>query len=204
MTDDWLPDWSAKTVVLLGSGPTAAAANLEAVRGKARVLAINSSWLLAPWADALYACDGLWWQQQGGCPDFEGLKITADREAAERWGLQRIRVTRGERRMLFDPPGRVGGGENSGFHAVNLIAQLGVRRIVLVGFDMRVDRGVHWHPPHTGGLGNPTETSTRRWRLILDAAGSELAARGIEVLNASPESALKAYPKVDLVEALLP
>lgn len=104
--------------------------------------------------------------------------------------------------MLFDRAGHVGSGGNSGFQAINLAAQLGADPIVLVGFDMRVDHGLHWHGRHAGNLRNPSPTNIREWRQRLNLAAASLAARGITVLNASPESALTAYPIVPFGRAL--
>lgn len=99
-------------------------------------------------------------------------------------------------------PSSVGFGGNGGFHAVNLAAQWGVRRIVLVGFDYSLAHGVHWHGRHTGRLNNPTEHNVRRWRARLDETAPTLARLGIEVCNASEHSTLRAFPKRPLLEAI--
>lgn len=102
----------------------------------------------------------------------------------------------------MDQPGKTGWGANSGFQALNLAAQFRPRRIVLVGYDMRIDLGVHWHGRHRGSLNNPGQSTVITWRIALDGVAGDLAALGIEVLNASPVSALTAYPIVDFREAL--
>lgn len=192
----WAPDWRGACAVVVAGGPSAAAVDLARARGKARALAVNEGWQLAPWAEVLYACDGAWWGLRQGVQEFAGLKVTADHAAALAFpGLHLIRVRHGIDRMSF-VPGEVGWGGNSGFHAVNLAAQFGAARIVLVGFDMHVAGGVHWHGRHPRGLNNPDARNTARWRRLMDAAAPDLAARGIEVLNASPTSALTAYAKV--------
>ncbi len=96
--------------------------------------------------------------------------------------------------MVREPVGTIGGGGNSAFQAVNLAAQWGARRICLVGFDYR---GSHWHPDHPRGLRNPTESQMSAWARNLDNMAPVLAGWGIEVLNLSPHSALKAYPYAD-------
>lgn len=98
--------------------------------------------------------------------------------------------------------GVIGGGGNSGFQAVNLAAQFGVREIILVGFDMHLGDGVHWHGRHPPGLNNPRASTVARWRERLDAQAARLARLGITVLNASPTSALTAFPKTTLEAAL--
>jgi hypothetical protein len=74
-------------------------------------------------------------------------------------------------------------------------------RIVLVGYDMSIAKGLHWHGAHEG-LNNPQERDVARWRRVIDAAAGTIKALGIPVFNASADSALEAYPKVTLEEAL--
>lgn len=105
-------------------------------------------------------------------------------------------------RILVEQLGVVGDGGNSGFQAINLAAQFGAARIVLVGFDMRLDRGVHWHGKHPPGLNNPHDIHLTRWRRAIDGAAPNLAALGIQVWNASPVSALTAFPIVSIEDAL--
>jgi len=105
-------------------------------------------------------------------------------------------------RMAFDQFGVLGAGGNSGFQAVNLAAQTGAARIALVGFDMTISAGVHWHGRHKPGLNNPGHLVIDGWRRGLDAMAPKLAALGIEVVNCSAQSALKAYRHMSLEEAL--
>lgn len=151
----------------------------------------------------LYACDYAWWNKYDGVPSFGGLKISHNEHKPKpQWGLRLIEVVRGDDRLRTSKIGEVGWGGNSGFHAINLAVQFGVSRIVLVGFDMRLDGGLHWHGRHGAGLHNPTDGNVARWRRCIDDAAAELADLGVEVLNASPVSALTAYPKVTLEEAI--
>ncbi len=104
--------------------------------------------------------------------------------------------------MVLEEPYTIGAGGNSGFQAINLAVQFGVRKIILVGFDMRVDRGTHWHGDHVGGLGNPDADKVERWRVNLDAAADSLSAAGVTVINTSAVSALRNFPKMSIREAL--
>jgi hypothetical protein len=166
------------------------------------VIAINESFRLVPSADVLYACDFGWWEKRRGVPEFTGLKLSQDSKATKRgWGIERVHVIRGDDRLQLVRPGHVGWGGNGGFHALNLAVQFLPSKIVLVGYDMRVDRGLHWHGAHEG-LNNPTAPNVERWRRCIDAAAEQIAAMGIRVFNASHVSALSAYPKTSLEEAL--
>ena len=111
-------------------------------------------------------------------------------------------VDRNSDKLLLGKFGFIGWGGNSGFQALNLAVQFGAKRIVLVGYDMRCDQGLHWHGPHGKGLNNPTPRNVERWRRVTDEAADLLRFLGVEVVNCSPISALRAYPKMGLEEAL--
>lgn len=66
---------------------------------------------------------------------------------------------------------------------------------------MHVGAGAHWHGKHHG-MSNPNSINTARWRVKLDAQAPRLRSLGVTVLNASPNSALTAFPKMTLAEAL--
>ena len=166
------------------------------------MLVINESVRRAPWADALYACDGAWWDHRRGVPEFGGLKVSQDVRAAKAWGVHQVRLRQHCDRLLVEEAGEIGWGGNSGFHAVNLAVQFGAARLVLVGYDMTLAFGVHWHGRHGGHLNNPSAKALARWAAVLDAQGPLLASLGIEVFNTSPTSALEAFPYATLEEAL--
>jgi hypothetical protein len=149
----------------------------------------------------LYACDRKWWDLHDGLPAFDGLKITQDGAAAKRYGLLQVRNTKRDQLALGEP-GLTGWGGNSGFQALNLAVQFGARKIVLVGFDMTLEHGVHWHGLHPRGLNNPAQRNVEKWRAALDGAHGLLAQLGVLVLNASPVSTLTKYRKVTLEEAM--
>lgn len=188
------PDWTGQTAVVVASGPSAKDARLCLAWGRARFLAVNESWRLCPWADALYACDGAWWRKCGGVPEFKGLKLTYEAAAARQFGMDRVDIERGNNALLVG--GRiVGDGGNSGFQALNLAINWGAKRVLLVGFDMTIAGGEHWHGRHPTGLNNPRQQNINRW---LSADWS--APSGVEIVNCNLESALNAYPKMSFEE----
>lgn len=155
-----------------------------------------------PFAGVLYACDGAWWKHRNGVPEFAGLKISQDAVAFREFGVAKVRLIKGKDELLVTKPGEIGDGGNSGFQALNLAVQFGATKIVLVGFDMRLDRGAHWHGRHGSGLNNPRDPNLMRWRRTIDGAAARLASLGVRVINASPVSTLRAYPIMSLEQAL--
>ena len=160
---------------------------------------------MAPWAEVLYGCDHGWWRERNGVPEFQGVKLSQDATTCARYrDVHKIDVQRDEHKLLLDQPGVIGSGYNSGFQALNLVVQFGVKRVILVGLDMRLgERGeVHWHGRHAKGLSNPTVVTIARWRDVMDRQVKTLKHLGVAVINASEISALTAFPKMSFLEAL--
>ncbi len=197
----WFPDWTGERAVIVASGPSAMDAPLSALKGKARVIATNDSWRLVPWADVLYASDAEWWATGAG-DEFAGLKVSR----SPWFGVRKVDLAGREgawsNDLELDQLGVIGAGAGSGFQALNLAAQFGAKRIALVGFDARIDRGLHWHGAHGGGLKNPHEGTARLWADFLDMAAPVLAELGVAVVNCSLVSALSAYPVCALEDFL--
>lgn len=106
-------------------------------------------------------------------------------------------------RLLFDEVGRIGAGGNSGFQALNIAAQLGADRIILVGFDMNDDHPQHWYGRNRWPMANnPDRSNFRRWRDGFGTAAAQLRAMGVRVVNASPKTALTCFPVMGLDEAM--
>lgn len=83
------------------------------------------------------------------------------------------------------------------------MALAGVRRIILTGFDMQhTDGKTHWHGDHGPGLTNPPVNMLAGSARVLDSQAGALAERGVEVLNATRETALRAYKRVSMEKAL--
>lgn len=179
-------DWTGQDTIIVASGPSAKTTQLEFVRDRARVIALNSSWRLVPWADVLYGTDGQFWFHNDGVPQFTGRKFTSSINAGRRYALDVLLTT----------------GNNSGHRAIHLAEALNAKRILLVGFDMHDKNGVHWHEPHRGQMLNPTASSMRMWCTELHKAAVFLNQRGTRVINCTPGSALQCFPIMMLNEAL--
>jgi hypothetical protein len=135
---------------------------------------------------------------------FGGLKISQDRVACDQFkDIRKVTVDTRGNHLLLDTPGQIGSGGNGGFQALNLAVQFGASPILLVGFDMRIDLGEHWHPRHYPPLSNPhPNDNLPRWRAALDGADGVLNSLGVKVANCSAVSLLKAYPKMTVQEAM--
>lgn len=160
-----------------------------------------------PWADVLYGCDARWWNVHNGVPEFPGEKWTSrDRlqkhhnhkaEEIEKFGLCWLEGQPGHTFSL--DPARLTYGDNSGFQALNLALLFGATTIVLVGYDMRHVNGQgHFFGRHPEPLFNQDDYG--QWVRIFDEAALALPST-VKISNATPASALKCWPHVELEAA---
>lgn len=201
----WYPDWSGARCVIIASGPSASGAGVDRARGRAKVIATNNSWKLAPWADMLYASDAIWWTVNGGVPEFTGLKVSRHGGDPLPAGIRTVSVhqkTRAAEDDLIYAPGVIAGGGGSGYQSLNLAIQFGCKDIALVGLDATLAHGSHWHGDHGQGLKNPGDVTTEIWRDAMDRAGYSLAGSDIKVVNCSAVSTITAFPKTTLEDWL--
>lgn len=201
---NWWPDWRGEACAIVASGPSAKNAGVDLLRNRIRVVAINDSYRLCPWADVLYGCDATWWRVKDGVPEFQGLKITQDTAAVAKYpDIHKVTLKDLKHdALVWDERGVIGAGGNSGFQAFNLVVQFGAVDIALVGFDMRVDNGLHWHGRHLPPLHNPDFQNVARWVRAFNGATESLLLRRVSVVNCSMESAVECFPKMKVEEVL--
>jgi len=198
------PDWSRDTAVIVATGPSARDEPLDDLEGRCRIIAIKSSWKLVPFADVLYAMDRDWWIANRGAWDFPGLRVSPSPAACNVYKAQRVTLKTGAR-ILTGETGVIGsglakGGGHSGFQALNLAVQFGARRILLVGYDMTLKNGVHWHNETSDA--KPDIKRTESWRKEMDDCAHQFDELGVEVINCAMKSALRNYRKQSLWASL--
>lgn len=198
--------WPGETVVIMATGPSLAAADVEACRGKARAIVVNNAHVLAPWADVLYSSDRYWWPHHKGVPSFTGLKYGIGSSVGKSnpfSGYPDIQVLKntGYTGLELDPRG-LRHARNSGYAAVNLAVHFGVSRILLLGYDMGIRGGqVHFFGKHVG-MNNPDDSHFASWRKHFATLVEPLRAAGVSVLNCTPGSSLSCFPMADLRSAM--
>lgn len=208
----WFLDWSDDPCAIVASGPSAKKANVAALKGRMRVIAIKECALdLAPWADVAYGCDAAWWMHRRGLPQFMGLKLTFSKDVPTSFpDVRTIEIKEASsshphdrkylNAIINDDPGVVGSGHNSGFQALNLAVQFGSRRILLIGFDMQ---GEHYYGRNNWFRGsNPDQFQFDRCIRAFAANSALLRNMGVEVVNASIESAITCFRKASVDQML--
>ena len=191
-------DWTGSKVVIIASGPSLTTEQCAAVErwkvtpAKAptrRVIVINTSFRLAPFADILYACDGAWWTKyydEASVIFRQSQMWTQDEPASRKFNLRYIKSAAGN--GLSRKPGLIHQGMNSAYQSINLAYLLGARDFVLLGVDCR---GTHWHGDHPAPLNRalPHKQWIDRFRVL----SRDLEADGAEVVNCSPGTALGTF-----------
>lgn len=198
------------TFVCIASGPSLTQADVDRVKGKAKVVAVNDNYRLAPWADFLYACDAKWWEHHEPlkfagekwtqCPvdEKDGMGKT-QRALATKYGLKLIPGA--HRQGLGDP--HVNYGSNSGYQAINLAYLLGAGVIILLGYDMQRTAGKqHWFGDHPPG---PMQVASDYGACIglFPRLGDELSDHGVAVINCTRETALTCFRRAPLNEVFI-
>lgn len=166
---------------VLATGPSLSQSVVDSVKGRCNVVAVSNAYKLAPWADAMVSCDASWWNNNPEAMGFQGRKFTTAPDWQGLSDLERV-------------PGVVSG-TNSGLLGLMVAVQLGATRIMMIGYDMR---GTHFFGPHPAPLRNPNAARFEVFKKQFE----RYKPLGVEIVNCTPGSALKAYQMADLHESL--
>lgn len=206
-------DWKGMRVVVMGSGPSLDEDQARRIkearlaRSDLRIIAINTTFRIAPFADILYACDGAWWRAHDKglddrCYIDQARELflpeslwTQDASAAREFELTLIRSRQGNRLSL--DPSVIAQGMNSAIQAIGIGYHAGARSFILVGVDCK---GRHWHKDHPSPLSN--SLPHEHWKKNFAEFAKSLTENGVVVKNCSPGTALRAFPLADLTEEL--
>lgn len=186
--------WEGATVYILGGGPSLSQVDTSVLRDK-RVIGVNDAFRFGPdIVDICWFGDCRWhkWNEDD-LRAFSGLVISCSRCKCDLpWILQ---LRRADCAGLSMDPSLVYWNKSSGASAINLAALLGATRIVLLGFDMKMEGGKHnWHSFHKHA---PRNTIYQNLFLPpFDQIAKDAEKYGIEILNATTGSALDVFPKV--------
>lgn len=191
--------WANKTVAVLASGAGLTQEVVQKVKNaQVPSIVINTSFRLAPWADMLFAADSDWWLH----PDnddafkFKGLKVSSSQTHIE--GVLRLRVTGNKG---YDPdPSCIRTGKSSAYQAIHIAMRAGAKKILLCGVNMT---GPNWHGRHPNELRNTEEEQYAMYREFMASLVMPAFYLGVDVVNVTPNSALKCFRVSVLEDELL-
>lgn len=169
-----------------------------------RAIAVNDCYRLVPWADVCYFADERWWgwhKDRDEFKAFAGQKVSIEQSGGLITDPDVLMLHNYGTTGLSQKPNGLMTGQNSAHQALNLATLAGAKRIILLGFDMKLGpkNEEHWFGSH------PRKTDPGTFSFMLNnfrKAVKPLAELGIEVINCSPDSALDCFRKEPLGETL--
>jgi hypothetical protein len=200
------PWWNDRTVYLIGGGPSLSGFALDTLCGLGHCIGINQSMFDIPVA--------------AGISIDQRFILERHQELAEFAQTTQLYLAPGDRfcrtvdpvagaiylrsefmQGLSTSPDLLHTGGTSGYAALNLAVLKRARKIVLLGYDYGVIGGRHhyhddyfWH--------RPEDQSWQSWARHFDSAAIQCRELGIEVINASPRSAIECFSKMLIEEAM--
>ena len=197
--------WPDGECFIIGGGPSVMHLDLERLRRR-RVLAVNMAFKLADWFDVMFFGDCRYYARYyKDLLDFAGLKVTTCEQHLDKPGIKVIKRRNGTAAGgLSFSKSVVQWNRSSGACAINLAVLFGVRRIVLLGFDMKENGSDHhWHKyyiqPNAKSI---KRTPYKRFMEPFPTMAEMLKRKNIECVNACPDSAMDAFPRMSFEDAL--
>jgi len=201
----WTPAeiWPDSEVFIIGGGPSIKDLDLSLIKNK-RVIGVNDAYKLGDWIDVCFFGDYFWYTgiearefdgHRKALADFGGLKVTVSEKPIEDKGILRVRrdTLRGG---ISKDKNVICWNRNTGIAAINLALLFGCKRIILLGFDMKVDNSgnSNWH------INKKNPANPRLYpifvhyaRMVRDAI--DLNYPDVEVINANTDSAMEVFTK---------
>lgn len=212
------PIWRDEVCVILAGGPSLR--NIESFGPQLKMcqnfITINDSWRLLPSniKAVNYFCDSSWWSMQlqknprsiDGHRSFHemiysGFWITIDPGFFDHPQVHFLKST-GQRGLELDPS-CLRHGSNSGYQAINLAVHLGAKKIVLLGYDMKVvGYQTNWHKEPRAEAKAYERCIQQSMLPHFPSLVQPLKDLGVEVINANPESELTCFTRTTLEDAL--
>lgn len=166
------------------------------------VVGINCSGLIGSFIDALYFrdCnfygdyrDKIRWKFKGG------LRFSSCKK--QQLGSEVQVLDKGDKlKGISTKSNQVCWNYDSGGAAINLAVQLGAKRIILVGYDMKPGPNgeKRWHGEHTKTNGKIANQPYDRFLKSYGQIAKDADKLGVEIINANPWSALDQFPKANV------
>jgi len=185
--------------VIFGGGPSLNQADIDyAISRGWRRIACNDAFILDPHADVLVFGDQRWylWQRHELRKHKGTYKVTW-RHVPQMSGMTIHLLLQAKTGVALSTDPTKIAANNTGQGAINLAFLFGAKRILLLGFDMKVIAGQpNWHTRHQKP--SKPERMKNVFAPAIGRAAEILKTKGVEVLNCTRDSALTCFPYQDL------
>ena len=140
--------------VIRGTSPSVYSPYMSAIHDK-HVIGINVAYLLGDWIDFVFFGDsGFLSRHQEALAKFQGLKISCSPRTNDIKWIKFLARDKSHPSGITTNPMKVSWNGNSGAAAISVAAHAGAKRIILVGFDMKLSssNNQHWHDLYGRGV----------------------------------------------------
>lgn len=213
-----IPDDITKAVYRKELPPSALSSYLSLIHDK-HVIGVNAAYLIGDWIDMVVFGDRRFFlENRLQLAEFPGLKVACNpKMSGHQYDGERIKYLKRDRERakgISKHPDRVSWNGNSGAAAISIAVHTGVKRIILLGFDMRLgeDDRQHWHSLYKfpqkkrrNRRNNkivPAGLPFHRHLLGFPEIAKDANRMGVTILNASPNSAIECFQKTNVSELL--
>ena len=181
---------------------------LSPIHGK-HVIGVNSVYKIGDWMDIIFFGDANWyWTNRKNLAKYGKIQVTCNPNLGNNKRAINVKfVPRDGKHIqgITKRPNRVSWNMNSGGCAINLAYHLGVERIYLLGFDMRMDdkNRTHFHSDYNrlkGGV-HKKMTFGKHAPSFADIAVDARRLK-LQIYNVSQMSTLTEFEKVSLSEVI--
>jgi len=199
--------WPNSVIFIVGGGPSIPDYDLNLIRGKYPTIGCNLAFLDFTWIDVIYFgdCKVHTWvsgksKYRRQFDEYQGLKVSSCPDTRDDPRIKTLfRVHKG----IVKDRRSIGWNQNTGLSAINLAVHFGARKVILLGFDMKLskDGRMNYHDYHLAKVNHPVDTLKKHINYSKFVA-ADVEKLGIEVINATPGSALPHWPIKHFEEVL--
>jgi len=188
-----------ETIVCIGDGPSLTREDVNYCKDKAKIIAINYSIQLAPWADIWYG-----YHTSQMLSYFDRNKTNAKIYSCEKDNfVDWPNIPSSGNYGLELDPRYIRGGHNSGYQAINVAYHLAgpKSKIILLGYDCKSNDGtINWQGHKVQPKFEVYEFDL--WLKCFETLVKPLKEQEVEVINCTRDSALNCFLKLSLEQAL--
>ena len=191
---------------------TAFSPYMKAIHDK-QIIGINVAYRLGDWVSLMFCGDrNFVLHHEKALQNYKGIKVCCHSIVDKPERKNNWKFTPKDDRKPYgitENPYKVSWNLNSGAAAISLAYHLGAKRIILLGFDMNLEKGYqHFHDAYKRGIVK-SEDNKRKRGLPFDkhlqgfpAIKADADRLGVEILNTSLNSSINCFEKVDIKKLL--
>lgn len=194
--------WPQSTVFVIGGGPSVVSMPIGLLKGQ-YVIGVNSAFRACSWIPFTFFGDSRWFKwEYKALKKYTGTLVTCQAKLENPDELPVKRLVKGRKAQgISIKRYEVSWNNSSGGAAINLAYHLGARRIVLIGYDMKPSKSKHnFHDAYP--VGKPERNPYIHFLRAFSKIKNDADKLGVEILNATPDSAIECFPFVKLEEVI--